>query len=247
MDTSFSEYIVYVDESGDHSLESIDPDYPVFVLAFCIFHKEEYANNITPAIQKFKFEHFGHDIVLLHERDIRKAQKEFSILLNHEIRNKFFSDMNMLISESEFTLICVIINKERHNEKFIDPSNPYHISLQFGLERVFVLLKERLQVTNRTHFIFESRGKKEDKDLQHEFQRVCEGMNQWKQQLPFEMIIADKKTNSCGLQIADLVARPVGRYVINPVQKNRSFEIIAKKFYRNNGGSFKGLGLKCFP
>jgi hypothetical protein len=36
-----SDFIIYVDESGDHSLESIDPDYPVFVLSFCIFRKSE--------------------------------------------------------------------------------------------------------------------------------------------------------------------------------------------------------------
>ena len=35
----FSDYIVYVDESGDHSLESINPEYPLFVLSFCIFLK----------------------------------------------------------------------------------------------------------------------------------------------------------------------------------------------------------------
>lgn len=29
----FSDFIVYVDESGDHSLQSIDQSYPVFVLA----------------------------------------------------------------------------------------------------------------------------------------------------------------------------------------------------------------------
>ena len=39
----FSDYVVYVDESGDHSLERIDPDYPVFVLALCVFHKRHYA------------------------------------------------------------------------------------------------------------------------------------------------------------------------------------------------------------
>ena len=36
-DTPFSKYIVYVDESGDHSLQSIDDNYPLFVLAFCNF------------------------------------------------------------------------------------------------------------------------------------------------------------------------------------------------------------------
>ena len=56
-----SDYIVYVDESGDHSLEKINPSYPVFVLSFCIFKKDEYANLIAPAVQNFKFKFFGHD------------------------------------------------------------------------------------------------------------------------------------------------------------------------------------------
>jgi len=47
-----SDYIVYVDESGDHSLTSIDPDYPVFVLSFCIFRKEVYASGVTPVIRQ---------------------------------------------------------------------------------------------------------------------------------------------------------------------------------------------------
>lgn len=70
----YSKYIVYVDESGDHGLESIDPNYPVFVLAFCVFHKQYYAQKIVPAIEAFKFKHFGHDSVVLHEHDIRKEK-----------------------------------------------------------------------------------------------------------------------------------------------------------------------------
>lgn len=42
---NFSEFVVYVDESGDHSLTSIDRNYPVFVLAFCIFYKDHYLSN----------------------------------------------------------------------------------------------------------------------------------------------------------------------------------------------------------
>ena len=76
----FSDYIVYVDESGDHGLKTIDPNYPVFVLAFCIFHKQRYVEQIVPAIQGFKLKHFGHDQVILHETDIRKDRGDFSIL-----------------------------------------------------------------------------------------------------------------------------------------------------------------------
>ena len=44
---AFGRYIVYVDESGDHALSSIDNNYPVFVLAFCIFHKGHYAEKVV--------------------------------------------------------------------------------------------------------------------------------------------------------------------------------------------------------
>jgi len=62
----FSDYVVYVDESGDHSLASIDRDYPVFVLALCVFHKRHYAEKIVPAVHKLKFNYLGHDCVVLH-------------------------------------------------------------------------------------------------------------------------------------------------------------------------------------
>ena len=50
----FIDYIVYVDESGDHSLLNIDKEYPLFVLAFCIFRKEAYLELIKK-ITAFKF------------------------------------------------------------------------------------------------------------------------------------------------------------------------------------------------
>lgn len=54
----FSDYIIYVDESGDHNLERTDPDYPLFVLAFCIIKKTDYYSVISSSIQKLKFDFF---------------------------------------------------------------------------------------------------------------------------------------------------------------------------------------------
>ena len=73
-----SDYVVYVDESGDHSLISIDEGYPVFVLSFCIFQKTYYSHGITPALRMLKFTTFGHDMVILHEQDIRKKTGKLS-------------------------------------------------------------------------------------------------------------------------------------------------------------------------
>ncbi len=50
MASEFSDYIIYVDESGDHSLEVVYEEHPVFVLAFCIFKKSDYAKIVVPSI-----------------------------------------------------------------------------------------------------------------------------------------------------------------------------------------------------
>jgi hypothetical protein len=89
----FSDYIVYVDESGDHNLTSIDDGYPVFVLAFCVFHKQHYSTTTIPAIEKFKFKHFGHDCTVLHEHEIRKRKNSFSILNTNEIYDLFVNEL----------------------------------------------------------------------------------------------------------------------------------------------------------
>jgi len=244
--SSFDDYIIFIDESGDHGLASIDPNYPIFVLAFCLVEKRIYAEQIAPAILKFKFKHFGHDQVILHERDIRKAKGPFNFLQNKNRRVPFYDDLNILIEESNFLTIAGVIKKNRLNSKYSDPGNPYHIAMGFGLERIFLHLRNLGCRTGRTFFLFESRGKKEDNDLELEFHRVCKH-NATGHQLPFEIILADKKCNSAGLQLADLIARPIGRKILMPEQQNRAYEIIRPKFRSDPGGEIKGWGLKIYP
>ena len=66
----YSDYVVYVDESGDHSLQSIDPNFPVFSLAFCIFKKSDFVETVVPSVQRLKFEFWGHDAAVLHGHGI---------------------------------------------------------------------------------------------------------------------------------------------------------------------------------
>src|SRR5262245_52966086 len=118
-------------------------------------------------------------MVILHEHAIRKAKDEFILLTNSDYRASFYCDLEKLIQESPFTIIGVVIKKTNLKEKYDDPSNPYHLALKYGLERVHSFLKKKKQNNFKTHFIFESRGKKEDKDLELEFRRVCNGDNRW--------------------------------------------------------------------
>lgn len=57
----FSDYIVFVDESGDHGMANIDPAFPLFVLSCCLISKRDYMAAVVPAIQRIKFATFGHD------------------------------------------------------------------------------------------------------------------------------------------------------------------------------------------
>jgi len=244
----WSDYVVYVDESGDHGLMSIDPKYPVFVLAFCIFHKQYYAESITTALTEFKFRHFGHDMLVLHEHDIRKEKNGFNFF-NHDAKLAFMAELGDLIEKHNFVLISVAIDKKRLTEKYCCPNNPYHIALQFCLERLHYFLCEKKQDKLKTHIVVEKRGIKEDNELELEFFRLRDGHNQ---SLPFELIFADKKANSSGLQLADLIARPIGLHIIRPEQDNKAFKILEKKLYskygrEGAGTGYEGYGLKCFP
>jgi len=243
---SFDDYIVYVDESGDHGLASVDPDYPIFALAFCIFQKDLYADQIVPSLLRFKFKYFGHDQVILHERKIRKAGGDFALLHDESIRTPFFDDLDKIIDESAFDLISSVIRKRKLKAKYPLPDNPYNIAMGFGLERIFLHLNSNGCGKGTTHVICESRGKKEDADLELAFRRACVN-NATGKTLPFEIIFSDKRSNSTGLQLSDLIARPVGLSILRPEQPNRAYEHIKKKFVRGPKGKLEGYGLKVFP
>jgi len=248
----FSKYIVYVDESGDHSLYSIDEKYPLFVLAFCVFHKRHYSEHVVSALQKFKFNHFGHDQVILHEHEIRKEKGSFNIFRSRDQKERFLDELTDLIDHSNFILISCVIDKRALRKQADMEANPYHIALGSCLEVLYEFLREKQQHELKTHVVVECRGKKEDDELELEFRRVCANNNRLNIPLPFDILFSDKKTMSSGLQLADLVARPIGLSIFKPDQENRAFDVLKRKFYcdggRDNAGhGYEGHGLKSYP
>ncbi|REE17517.1 uncharacterized protein DUF3800 [Paraburkholderia sp. BL27I4N3] len=240
-----SNYIVFVDESGDHSLTSIDAEYPLFVLCFCVVKKSDYADLLVPKIKRLKFDTFGHDCVVLHEIDIRRKRGHFS-QLGKEARNDFMGALTQIIIDTPMTVVAVVIEKLKLKQKYSNPYNPYHIGIQFGLERVRQFLRMQGQQDALTHVVCEARGAKEDRDLELAFRRVCDGDNRTAAKYSFDIVVCDKKANSEGLQISDLMARPIGLHILRPTQQNRAYDVLADKFF-NPGTVVTGNGLKVFP
>lgn len=242
----FSDFVVYVDESGDHSLTSIDPRYPVFVLSFCVFRKSTYNKQLAPALRALKFSTFGHDMVVLHESEMRRCRGAFEGM-PQTTRTAFMAELNQLIAEADFQLMAVAIDKRRPHTNNEPVPHAYHLALEHGLRSLFELLTAAGQRGTLTHLVCEARGAKEDLALAFEFRRLCDQTAFAQQGIHLDMVIADKKSNSEGLQLADLTARPIGLSVLRPDQDNRAVAILKPKFYRDGRGSESGSGLKVLP
>lgn len=243
----FSDYLVFVDESGDHELTQINSEYPVFVLLFCIIRKEEYVTQVCRDLQRFKFDFWGHDEVVLHEHAIRKPSGPFLLLLQKQVRERFISGLTAQMERLPATVIAVIVDKPIFVARYNRPVGAYEYAMQTGLERVFLHLESLGQARCRTPIIVERRGRREDNELELAFRRVCAGVNALSKTLSFELVMIPKTSNSSGLQLTDLMARPVGIRHLRPGQSNRAYEIIEKKFRRSPEGKIEGWGLKVIP
>jgi hypothetical protein len=207
--------------------------------------KSDYIKAITPALRSLKFNTFGHDMVILHEHDIRKRDNAFS-RMSRQPREAFLAALTEIIQSSSFSLVAVVIDKRKLHEPQ-EPRNPYHMALLFGLERLFRMLEHKGQSSSLTHIVVESRGKREDAGLELEFRRIVEGANPLAKPLPFRLVMADKRANSEGLQLADMVARPIALSVLRPDQPNRTYDILRPKIWNCTGRNCDNCGLKVYP
>ncbi len=240
---TFSDYLIFADESGDHGLVSIDPEFPVFSLVFVVIKKIDYLEKIVPAFQALKMNYWGHDQVIFHEHEIRKEKGLFGVLrTSASLRTNFMTDLNNVIAEAPFHYVASVIHKDRLVQKYDAPYSPYQIGMLFCLEEIMKIFLQNNQTGKISHIVIEGRGAKENRDLELEFRRICDNQGRWGykavdfRKVPFNLICADKKSNSSGLQLADLIARPVALKRLRPEQENRTYKILEKK------GT-----VKCFP
>ncbi len=109
----------------------------------------------------------------------------------------------------------------------------------------------------------ESRGGKEDRRLKKSFNRICieeteyissEKINEFITSKSLKVKV--KNNNISGLQIADLIAHPSWRLMLNqkcytemPYSFGRKIAeiLINKKYYRDDSGKIEGLGQKWLP
>lgn len=242
-----SRFIGFFDECGDHSMEKIDKDFPIFVLCLTIIERKAYTEQIVPKMTKIKMKYWNHEGINLHSRDIRKASGPFGFLQIPERRKIFLSEISEFMTDMPYTVFITCINKSKHIAKHgPQADNPYEIALKLSMERLVHFLEQNGEI--ELPLIAESRGKREDAELEKAFYELITcGTKNIKavrfKELTCPLVFWDKRANIAGLQLADLAAYPCAREILKPNQENRAFEIVKTKIYKGAGVE----GLKIFP
>jgi hypothetical protein len=192
---------------------------------------------------------WGDNEVIFHSRDIRKCEKRFQKLFDPEVKNFFYEELNKIISDSSYFIIAAAIQKDLFIENFGRTQRDiYEIALSFVMEQA-VLTLWGLPGSADLSVVIERRGKKEDQLLYNHFQLITSkgaGMVTAADIHDHDLSITfrNKMENINGLQLADLVAYPIARQVIEPHKSNLAYQVLQSKIYQKNGQLH---GLRVFP
>jgi hypothetical protein len=242
--------VMFLDESGDHSLDKIDPQYPLFVLGGVILDRTYARTVVEPRLQELKKHFFEREDIILHTADIIRAKNGFERLKDAAVRSEFFEELNAMMRELDYKVIACVVRKDMHLAKYKKNAvDPYMLSLEVLVER---FCREIGTVLDGGMIYAEKRGPDLDDALERAWldlqikgtayahsEHICERI--------IDLSLRDKQLNNAGLQLADLVVSPIGRHVMGKPDRE-DWQIIEQKFRRASPtGSYLGYGLVVLP
>lgn len=241
-------YYLFVDECGDQNLSNYDALFPIFTLCGVIV-SEQAKNLLDQKICDLKRDFWGNRKIILHSRDIRKCQNGFEILFDLEVKKRFYDKINEILGQEDlYKVICCSILKKPYIRQYGKLNDVYAQSMSFLIERSIFYI-ESLNRPIDLNIIVEMRGKKEDANLYKHFINLTSRGTYWISPERLRSHLGKfefkpKKADICCLQIADLIAYPITRHILDPDAVNFSYDIIKHNIYRENE---KQIGLKIIP
>lgn len=256
---------MYVDEVGNSDRKSTsNPNHRFFSLTGVILLLEVVKKQLHPEFEELKsrfFDFHPDDPIIFHRKEIVNARHPFGVLKDKEIRTKFDEALLRIISETDFTVITVVLDKQEYIKLYKEfRYDPYHYCLSVLLERyVHYLDKKGLY----GDVLAESRNKKENRRLKKEFHRLYEIGTQHIAEKEIsrvltssEIKIKSKENNIAGLQLADLLAHPSRREILLEKQKIEDYRknIFAERIvdilkikYDSQDGEIYSFGKNLLP
>ena len=241
-------FVLYLDECGDQNLSSFDPQFPIFTLCGVVV-SEEQDELLADRINSLKRDIWNNTNIILHSRDIRKCQNGFEVLFDLEVKKRFIESVNDILGDDIYIIICCAILKEPYIRQYGKLNDVYGLSLSYIMERVVFYLDSVGKDNIELRTVIERRGKKEDKSLLNYYNQLLDRGTYWvngeRMRRYFKRFdMRWKSENIVGLQVADLVAYPITRHVLNPNGVNLAYDVLKKNIYQVDG---KMYGMKVFP
>lgn len=258
-------YRIYIDEVGNHDLKNVDnPNQRYLSLTGVVFELGYVAQILFPKLEALKTKYFkSHpdDPTVLHRKELVNKKPPFETLRNPTIEQSFNHDLLSLLTDLDYTVFTVVIDKKQHKEQYLTwRFDPYHYCLQLIIERFVLFLKSQNAVGD---VMCESRGGKEDVRLKKSFHRIFTEGTEFISHDIFsthltssQLKVKPKANNISGLQIADLIAHPSYKRIL--YQKGRTeklgrygeqiVQILEnQKYYRGPSNQLWGYGKKWLP
>lgn len=239
--------ILFLDESGDHNLNVIDPQYPIFVLGGVIVDADYLERVMVPRVRQFKLDLFGREDLNLHTAAIVRNKDGFEGLKDVAFRNQFFASLNDLMRTLEYKVVACAIKKFVHLDKYGHTAvDPYMLSMDVLIERFWFEVGDR----ESGGVVAERRGGILDQELNLSWSSLQIRGTRYIQASRLRrridrLELRPKSDDVAGLQLADLVVSPIGRFVLGKPQRE-DFRIIEAKF-RRRSEDYRGCGLVILP
>jgi len=256
------EFRIYVDDCGHHDLKSSDIQEQRYLGLTGVIMKISYERTaLTPALDKIKTDIFGRSDFVLHRADIVGKVGIFEALKHEEKRRQFDDALIALFEQANYRAFTVVIDKLEHRQKYVVwRYHPYHYCLEILLERYAQWMNKHGKTGD---VLFESRGKKENRQLEAAYHRIYKSGTDHVPATLFQRVLTSRKIklqakreNVAGLQLADLIANPCYRDLIcekTGVAMEAPFgrkvvDIIRRaKYLRRDDGLIPGWGTKWLP
>lgn len=262
-----SRFRLYIDEVGHHRWAAPDEQEPIrryFGLVGVIVEETQGRHQLQGALDGLVTTHFpeaikDEDPPVLHLADIRSKKGPFSVLNDPERCRAFHGDMIRFLAQAEFATVTAVVDKSTHFAKdYRARTDPYHYGIEILLERYLGIL----QMCEATGDVMaEARSPEADQQLEAEFEslrsdgtRFQSGEAMRRALSSSRVKIKPKWKRIAGLQLADLVAHPMWRQVLEKQGRlhpdrdslrNRIREATAPKINRQLfDGTIKGYGEK---
>lgn len=241
--------VLFLDESGDHNLSIIDPQYPLFVLGGVIVEQSYAEGRLTDQLNAFKQTLFGCTGIILHTADIARNRNGFEGLKDVEFRNRFYDALNALMRTLQYTVVACVIRKEEHLTRYgVAALDPYMLSLDVLVERFCFDIGG---VSGGGVIVAERRDPTLDRELDLAWLNLkIQGTRYMQAKDIANRIVGlnlrPKSDNIAGLQLADLVVSPIGRHVMGKPDRE-DWTIVHEKLRRSQSGRVDGHGLVVLP